>query len=230
MLVKRAAALAAGMVVAVGLFAGCAQKPGVAAVVTPVTCHKSTGASSGTAPVPQYTGKRWVCKDGWRAVEGTSQTITSNDLADVRPGLVAAGVSVEGTPVATGTQTLDAMVVVSTTLRVAKEQGITVTDLDAIEWLRQGLVSSGLANDKVAAWIESNVKTGPDAGGWMLWAKFNAVGQAAAGQPDGGQAFSEAVNTALQTQTVVVNPRFGTFDYSPESMAVVAPTWAAAAA
>lgn len=199
--VKRAAALAAGLVVVAGLVGGCAQKPGVAATLTPVSCGKKADvppvhrvASDGTVS--------WTCGDG-PAVRGKSTTVSAAEVADVLTMAAGGGLS--------AADAIEGLAKMGTVLRVADEIGVTVSDADAEQWLDDYGYEK---ND-----------------GTMVVAKYSILGTRANAGPDAADALTEeqllaiddGVTAALTSLDIVVNPRFGTFD--PERITVVAPTW-----
>jgi hypothetical protein len=224
MTLKRGAALAAVLVVALGLLAASGPGSGSeAAVITPLSCEGGTVAPEDSAPNPEHVDGQWSCPDGWQVLRGTSTTITADALAGVRRDFVAAGLRNGQVLVATEAQVLDTMVVMLTMLRVAADDGITATRDEAVEWLRQNDAPGlGVAPDskEMTAWVKENVGS-DSSSGWLLWGRFNVVvGKSALG-PDGGQGLQAAANAALLSQDVVVAPRYGTYD--PGRLIVVPP-------
>ncbi len=204
MVVKRGAALAAGLVVVAGLLGGCAQKPGVAATATPVSCGTKAEAALPLFSVGSDGTVSWHCKDG--SVErGKSMTISTAEVADV----VALADAPDGA--FTGADAIEALVEMSTVLRVAEEEGVTVSD------------------DAASAWLDEQGYEAND--GTMVVAKYSILVTRANGGDGTVDPLTEeevlaidaGVTAAVSSLDIVVNPRYGTFD--PEQFAVVPPTW-----
>lgn len=120
--VKRTAALAAGLVVAVGLVGGCTQKPGVAATLTPVSCKDKDVTP--VRAVAATGAVSWTCDGGGPVVRGKTVSISSAEVADVVQGLSLSG-----------PQAVQALIDARTVLRVADGLGVTVSDDDAAKLL-----------------------------------------------------------------------------------------------
>lgn len=203
MVVKRGAALAAGLVVVAGLVGGCAQKPGVAATATPVSCGKKADAAPAVFSMGSDGKVTWTCSNG-SVVRGEAMTISTAEVADV----VALVDTSEGA--FSGADAIEALIEMGTVLRVAEEQGVTVSDDQAANWLdEQGYETN--AGTKILAKYS------------VLATRASSVGTADALTDEQVQAINEGLSAAVGSLDIVVNPRFGTFD--PEQFAVVPPTW-----
>ncbi len=204
MVVKRGAALAAGLVVVAGLLGGCAQKPGVAATATQISC----GEESETLPlysVGSDGSVSWSCQDG-SVVRGDSTTVSTADVADV---VALSDASDSGL---TGADAVQVLLYMGMVLRVADEAGVTVSDDDAADWLDQQGYESNDGTLVVARYS-------------ILLTRANAaVGTADALTDEQVGAIDAGVAATASSLDVVVNPRFGTFD--PELFTVDPPAWA----
>ncbi|MDR3068894.1 MAG: SurA N-terminal domain-containing protein [Cellulomonas sp.] len=193
MVVKRGAALAAGLVVVAGLLGGCAQKPGVAATVTQISCRGSEAPPVGSVESDGSTS--WSCEDG-SVVRGDSTTISTAEVASV-----VALADTQGNSL-TGADAISELIGMELVLRIADEQGITVSDDEAADWLDQQGYES---ND-----------------GTMVVAKYGILGSLVTDEQ--ALAINAGLASAVSSLDVVVNPRFGTFD--PNQFTVLPPTWA----
>jgi len=186
------------MVVIGGMLGGCAQKPGVAATLTEVSCEKGAGP-----PVSQVTDGqvRWGCAVG-PLVRGDSWTISTADVADLRaawnPGLAY----MMGAPAdLNGSDAVLVLLPVKIVVVVTDKMGMAPSDADAAAWLEvQGL---------------------DDNHAMRLVAKY-ALALTTPDQQQLGVLY-EKLDTAIAGMEIVVNPRFGTFN---PNEGLVPPAWA----
>ncbi|MCL2465853.1 MAG: hypothetical protein FWF02_08700 [Micrococcales bacterium] len=193
-----------GMVVVGGLLGGCAQKPGVAATLTEVSCER--GAGPPVYQVAENGTTTWGCAVG-SLVRGDSWTISTKDVADLRtawsPGL---GYQLMGVPMpqVEGSDAVALLLSTKIVVRVADEQGMAASDDEAAAWLRDQQLDNNHAMRLVAkhALLNDRART-------MTPQQFAGL--------------EEKIESALNATEIVVNPRYGTFD---PRYGVLVPQWA----
>ena len=211
MVVKRGAALAAGLVVVAGLVGGCAQKPGVAATATPVSCGKTAEALPPVFSVGADGTVSWSCGDS-PVVRGETVTISTAEVADVialteTSEGVAVLADLYGVPnmTLTSSEAISTLVPMRILLQVAEEHGVKVSDDEVADWLDQSGVEASNGARVIARVFLLDIA--------MYTLPEEQI-----------QALVDDFSATLEGLDVRVNPRFGTFD--PEQFSIVPPTWA----